>query len=257
VQRQGWRGYIGFVRLEGFVASKVPPVHCFQIYRYDPDSGVSPHMQTYELEVGDGDRMLLDVLMKLKAIDPSLSFRRSCREGVCGSDAMNINGKNGLACVTNMRSLPDNVVLKPLPGLPVIRDLFVDLTGFFKQYHSIRPWLVNEDPPPDKERLQSPDARDELNGLYECILCACCSSACPSFWWNPDKYVGPAGLLQAYRFLVDSRDQASGERLDDLQDPYRLFSCRTILNCTDVCPKGLNPALAIGKIREMMVRRAI
>jgi succinate dehydrogenase / fumarate reductase iron-sulfur subunit len=232
-------------------------VHRFQIYRYDPDRGVSPHLQTYELEVGDGDRMLLDVLMKLKAIDPSLSFRRSCREGVCGSDAMNINGKNGLACVTNMRSLPDNVVLKPLPGMPVIRDLFVDLTGFFKQYHSIRPWLVNDDPPPDKERLQSPAARDQLNGLYECILCACCSSACPSFWWNPDKYVGPAGLLQAYRFLVDSRDQASGERLDDLQDPYRLFRCRTILNCTDVCPKGLNPALAIGKIREMMVRRAI
>jgi succinate dehydrogenase / fumarate reductase iron-sulfur subunit len=232
-------------------------VHRFQIYRYDPDRGVSPHLQTYELEVGDGDRMLLDVLMKLKAIDPSLSFRRSCREGVCGSDAMNINGKNGLACVTNMRSLPDNVVLKPLPGMPVIRDLFVDLTGFFKQYHSIRPWLVNDDPPPDKERLQSPAARDQLNGLYECILCACCSSACPSFWWNPDKYVGPAGLLQAYRFLVDSRDQVSGERLDDLQDPYRLFRCRTILNCTDVCPKGLNPALAIGKIREMMVRRAI
>jgi succinate dehydrogenase / fumarate reductase, iron-sulfur subunit len=192
----------------------------------------------------------------LKAIDPSLSFRRSCREGVCGSDAMNINGRNGLACVTNMRSLPSTVVLKPLPGLPVIRDLFVDMTGFFKQYHSIKPWLVNDDPPPERERLQSPEARDELNGLYECILCACCSSACPSFWWNPDKYVGPAGLLQAYRFLVDSRDQASGERLDNLQDPYRLFRCRTILNCIDVCPKGLNPALAIGKIKEMMVRRA-
>ncbi len=228
----------------------------FQIYRYDPDQDPSPRMQTYDLEIEQGDRMLLDVLIKLKAIDPSLSFRRSCREGVCGSDAMNINGKNGLACITNMRSLPNTVVLKPLPGLPVIRDLFVDMTGFFKQYHSIRPWLVNEDPPPEVERLQSPEARDELNGLYECILCACCSSACPSYWWNPDKYVGPAGLLQAYRFLVDSRDQASGERLDNLQDPYRLFRCRTILNCTDVCPKGLNPALAIGKIKEMMVRRA-
>jgi succinate dehydrogenase / fumarate reductase iron-sulfur subunit len=158
--------------------------------------------------------------------------------------------------VTNLRSLPNTVVLKPLPGLPVIRDLFVDMTAFFKQYHSIRPWLVNEDLLPEKERLQSPEARDELNGLYECILCACCSSACPSYWWNPDKYVGPAGLLQAYRFLVDSRDQASGQRLDNLQDPYRLFRCRTILNCTDVCPKGLNPALAIGKIKEMMVRRA-
>ena len=232
-------------------------MHTFHIFRYDPDADDKPRMQVIELEVGTSDRMLLDVLTRLKAIDPSLSFRRSCREGICGSDAMNINGKNGLACVTNMRSLPNTVVLKPLPGLPVIRDLFVDMTGFFKQYHSIKPWLVNEDPPPARERLQSPEARDELNGLYECILCACCSSACPSFWWNPDKYVGPAGLLQAYRFLVDSRDQASGERLDDLEDPYRLFRCRTILNCTDVCPKGLNPALAIGKIREMMVRRSI
>ncbi|HYN58819.1 MAG TPA: succinate dehydrogenase iron-sulfur subunit [Rubrivivax sp.] len=228
-----------------------------RIQGYDPDADDKPRMQVIELEVGASDRMLLDVLTRLKAIDPSLSFRRSCREGICGSDAMNINGKNGLACVTNMRSLPNTVVLKPLPGLPVIRDLFVDMTGFFKQYHSIKPWLVNEDPPPERERLQSPEARDELNGLYECILCACCSSACPSFWWKPDKYVGPAGLLQAYRFLVDSRDQASGERLDDLQDPYRLFRCRTILNCTDVCPKGLNPALAIGKIREMMVRRSV
>ena len=232
-------------------------MHTFHIYRYDPDADEKPRMQVIEMEVGPSDRMLLDVLTRLKAIDPSLSFRRSCREGICGSDAMNINGRNGLSCVTNMRSLPNTVILKPLPGLPVIRDLFVDMTGFFKQYHSIKPWLANDDPPPERERLQSPEARDELNGLYECILCACCSSACPSFWWNPDKYVGPAGLLQAYRFLVDSRDQASGERLDDLQDPYRLFRCRTILNCTDVCPKGLNPALAIGKIREMMVRRSI
>jgi succinate dehydrogenase / fumarate reductase iron-sulfur subunit len=231
-------------------------MHSFHIYRYDPDVDEKPRMQVIELEVGNADRMLLDVLTRLKAIDPSLSFRRSCREGICGSDAMNINGRNGLACVTNMRSLPTTVVLKPLPGLPVIRDLFVDMTGFFKQYHSIKPWLVNDDLPPGRERLQSPEARNELNGLYECILCACCSSACPSFWWNPDKYVGPAGLLQAYRFLVDSPDQASSERLDDLQDPYRLFRCRTILNCTDVCPKGLNPALAIGKIKEMMVRRS-
>jgi succinate dehydrogenase / fumarate reductase, iron-sulfur subunit len=232
-------------------------MHSFHIYRYDPDADEKPRMQVMEFEVGRADRMLLDVLTRLKAIDPSLSFRRSCREGICGSDAMNINGKNGLACLTNMRSLPSTVVLKPLPGLPVIRDLFVDMSGFFKQYHSIKPWLVNDDLPPERERLQSPEARDELNGLYECILCACCTSACPSFWWNPDKYVGPAGLLQAYRFLVDSRDQASGERLDNLQDPYRLFRCRTILNCTDVCPKGLNPALAIGKIKEMMMRRAV
>jgi succinate dehydrogenase / fumarate reductase, iron-sulfur subunit len=230
-------------------------MHHFEIYRFDPDSDAAPRMQTYDLEVGDGERMLLDVLVRLKEIDPSLSYRRSCREGVCGSDAMNINGKNGLACITNMRSLPSTVVLKPLPGLPVIRDLFVDMTGFFRQYHSIKPWLVNDDAQPEKERLQSPEARDELNGLYECILCGCCSSACPSFWWNPDKYVGPAGLLQAYRFLVDSRDQATRGRLDDLEDPYRLFRCRTILNCTDVCPKGLNPAYAIGKIKEMMIRR--
>ncbi len=232
-------------------------MHRFQIYRYDPDGDTAPRMQTIETEIGDGERMLLDALIKLKAIDPSLSFRRSCREGICGSDAMNINGKNGLACLTNMRALPHTVVLKPLPGLPVIRDLIVDMTDFFKQYHSIKPYLVNDAPAPNRERLQSPVERDELNGLYECILCACCTSACPSFWWNPDKYVGPAGLLQAYRFLVDSRDQASGERLDNLQDPYRLFRCRSILNCVDVCPKGLNPARAIGKIKEMMLRREV
>jgi succinate dehydrogenase / fumarate reductase iron-sulfur subunit len=233
------------------------PMHTFHIYRYDPDSGLRPGMQTLELEVAPGDRMLLDVLIKLKALDPSLSFRRSCREGICGSDAMNINGKNGLACVTNMREVARTIVLKPLPGLPVIRDLIVDMTSFFKQYHSIKPYLIHDDPAPERERLQSPPERDELNGLYECILCACCSSACPSFWWNPDKYVGPAGLLQAYRFLVDSRDQATGERLHDLEDPYRLFRCRSILNCVDVCPKGLVPAAAIGKIKEMMVRRAV
>jgi succinate dehydrogenase / fumarate reductase, iron-sulfur subunit len=227
------------------------------VYRYDPERDAPPRMQTYELAALDGERMLLDALIRLKATDPSLSFRRSCREGVCGSDAMNINGTNGLACVTNLLSLPDEVVLKPLPGLPVIRDLIVDMTGFFKQYHSVRPWLVNDDPPPECERLQSPQARDLLDGLYECILCACCSSACPSYWWNPDKYVGPAGLLQAYRFLVDSRDQAAGARLDDLHDPYRLFRCRSILNCADVCPKGLNPARAISQIRTMMVRRGI
>jgi len=232
-------------------------MHTFRIYRYDPDSGLPPRMQDYEVEVDDHQRMLLDALIQLKSIDPSLSFRRSCREGVCGSDAMNINGKNGLACVTNMRSLPKTVALKPLPGMPVIRDLIVDLTGFFKQYHSIKPYLINDDPPPERERLQTPEQRDQLNQLYECILCACCSSACPSFWWNPDKYVGPAGLLQAYRFLVDSRDRASAERLDNLEDPYRLFRCRSILNCTDVCPKGLRPADAISEIRGMMVRRAI
>ncbi|MCU7376160.1 succinate dehydrogenase iron-sulfur subunit [Paucibacter sp. O1-1] len=232
-------------------------MHSFHIYRYDPDQDKAPRMQVLELAVNPSDRMLLDVLIRLKALDPSFSFRRSCREGICGSDAMNINGKNGLACITNMRALPAKVVLKPLPGLPVIRDLIVDMTQFFKQYHSIKPYLINDEPAPERERMQSPEQRESLNGLYECILCACCSSACPSYWWNPDKYVGPAGLLQAYRFLVDSRDTATSERLDNLQDPYRLFRCRDILNCVDVCPKNLLPAAAIGKIKEMMVRRAV
>jgi succinate dehydrogenase / fumarate reductase iron-sulfur subunit len=229
----------------------------FRIYRYDPENGRAPMMQTMQVSLDGSERMLLDALMKLKETDPSLSFRRSCREGVCGSDAMNINGKNGLACLTNMRTLKDPIVLKPLPGLPVVRDLIVDMTQFFKQYHSIKPYLVNDEVPPEKERLQSPEERDELNGLYECILCASCSTACPSFWWNPDKFVGPAGLLQAYRFISDSRDQATGERLDNLEDPYRLFRCHTIMNCVDVCPKGLNPTRAIGKIKELMVRRAV
>ena len=229
----------------------------FQIYRYNPDTDAKPYMQTIELELDGSERMWLDVLTKLKALDPTFSYRRSCREGICGSDAMNLNGKNGLACLVNMRSLPDTIVLKPLPGLPVVRDLIVDMTLFFKQYHSIKPYLVNETRPPEKERLQSPEERDELNGLYECILCACCSTSCPVFWWNPDKFVGPAGLLQAYRFIADSRDESTSERLDNLEDPYRLFRCTTIMNCVDVCPKGLNPTKAIGKIKELMVRRAI
>ncbi len=229
----------------------------FQIYRYNPDTDAKPYMQTIEVDLDGSERMLLDVLVKLKKIDPTLSYRRSCREGICGSDAMNINGKNGLACLVNMLTLPDTIVLKPLPGLPVVRDLIVDMTLFFKQYHSIKPYLINDVRPPEKERLQSPEERDELNGLYECILCACCSTSCPVFWWNPDKFVGPAGLLQAYRFIADSRDEATSERLDNLEDPYRLFRCTTIMNCVDVCPKGLNPTRAIGKIKELMVRRAI
>ncbi|MDE2613397.1 MAG: succinate dehydrogenase iron-sulfur subunit [Burkholderiales bacterium] len=229
----------------------------FQIYRYDPDQDDKPRMQSYSVELDGSERMLLDALIKLKAQDPTLAFRRSCREGVCGSDAMNINRKNGLACLTNMRTLPETIVLKPLPGLPVVRDLIVDMTQFFDQYHSIKPYLINDTPPPEKERRQSPEEREELDGLYECILCACCSTACPSFWWNPDKYVGPAGLLQAYRFLADSRDEATGARLDNLADPYRLYRCYDIMNCVDVCPKGLNPSRAISKIKEMMVRRAV
>jgi succinate dehydrogenase iron-sulfur subunit len=229
----------------------------FSIYRYDPDRDERPYMKDYELEPQHGDRMLLDALVRLKEQDDSLSFRRSCREGVCGSDAMNINGTNGLACITKLADLPGHVTLRPLPGLPVVRDLIVDMTQFFKQYESVKPYLVNHDAPPERERLQPPGERAALDGLYECILCACCSTACPSFWWNPDKYVGPAGLLQAYRFLADTRDQATSERLDDLDDPYRLFRCHTIMSCTAVCPKGLNPAQAIGKIKEMLVRRAV
>ena len=227
------------------------------IYRYDPDQDQRPYMKDYEVQLDHADRMLLDAMVKLKTQDDSIAFRRSCREGVCGSDAININGKNGLACITKIADLPDRVSLRPLPGLPVIRDLIVDMTQFFKQYHSIKPFVVNHEAPPERERLQSPEEREELNGLYECILCACCSTSCPSFWWNPDKFVGPAGLLQAYRFIADSRDQVTSERLDDLEDPYRLFRCHTIMNCVDACPKGLNPTRAIGKIKELMVKRAV
>ncbi|MBP6020516.1 MAG: succinate dehydrogenase iron-sulfur subunit [Burkholderiaceae bacterium] len=230
----------------------------FEIYRYDPDKDERPYMQKIEVELQPHDKMLLDAILRLKNdVDDSLAIRRSCREGVCGSDAMNINGKNGLACTTNLLDLKQPIVLRPLPGLPVVRDLIVDMTHFFDQYHSIKPFLINDQPPPEKERLQSPEAREQLDGLYECILCACCSTSCPSFWWNPDKFVGPAGLLQAYRFIVDSRDEATAERLDNLEDPYRLFRCHTIMNCTDVCPKGLNPSHAIGKIKELLVRRTV
>ena len=228
----------------------------FEIYRYNPDTDAKPYMKTYEVELDGSERMLLDVLMKLKKQDDSISYRKSCREGVCGSDAMNINGKNGLACLTNMLTLPQKITLRPLPGLPVVRDLIVDMSQFFKQYHSIKPYIVNDTVPPEKERLQSQEDREQLNGLYECILCACCSTSCPSFWWNPDKFVGPAGLLAAYRFVADSRDHDTSERLDNLEDPYRLFRCHTIMNCVDVCPKGLNPTRAIGKLKEMLVKRA-
>lgn len=229
----------------------------FSIYRYDPDKDEKPYMQDYDIQLAATDKMLLDALLRIKSIDDSLSLRRSCREGVCGSDAMNINGRNGLACITPVRSLKEPVEIRPLPGLPVIRDLIVDMTQFFQQYHSIKPYLINNDPPPETERLQSPEERAALDGVYECILCACCTTSCPSFWWNPDKFVGPAGLLQAYRFLADSRDQATAERLDNLEDPYRLFRCHSIMNCADACPKGLNPTEAIGKIKDMMVKRTV
>lgn len=227
------------------------------ISRYNPERDEKPYMQDYEIEPGPHDRMLLDVILALKVRDDSLTIRKSCREGVCGSDAVNINGRNGLACITKVADLKEPVVLRPLPGFPIIRDLVVDMTGFFKQYRSIKPYLINDEPAPERERLQSPAERERLNGAYECILCACCTSQCPSFWWNPDKFVGPAGLLQAHRFIVDSRDRAKQARLDDLNDAYRLFRCRTIMNCTEVCPKGLAPSRAIEQIRLAMVKDSL
>lgn len=229
----------------------------FSIYRYNPETDRKPRMQDYELSEDHGAIMLLDALLLLKQQDDSLSFRRSCREGVCGSDGMNINGRNGLACILQLDTLKQPITLRPLPGLPVIRDLIVDLTQFYNQYRTVKPWLINNDPEPEIERLQSPEERARLDGLYECVLCACCSTACPSFWWNPDRFLGPAALLQASRYLNDSRDQAMGERLDDLDDPYRLFRCHTIMNCTDVCPKGLNPSQAIGHIRQLLLKRVL
>ncbi|WP_421853918.1 succinate dehydrogenase iron-sulfur subunit [Marinomonas sp.] len=229
------------------------------IYRYNPEKDDAPYMQDYEIELPEGkDLMVLDVLNLLKAQDPSISYRRSCREGVCGSDGMNMSGKNGLACITPVSEAvkKGKLVLRPLPGLPVVRDLVVDMGQFYKQYEKIRPFLINDAPSPAIERLQSPEEREKLDGLYECILCACCSTACPSFWWNPDKFVGPSGLLQAYRFLADSRDTATQERLSDLDDPFSVFRCHGIMNCVNVCPKGLNPTKAIGNIRTMLLQRA-
>ena len=229
----------------------------FSIYRYNPDTDSKPYMQDYELDIEAEGKMLLDAILLIKEQDESLSVRRSCREGVCGSDGMNINGRNGLACVTPLNSLKQPIELRPLTGLPVIRDLVVDMSQFMEHYRSVKPYLINTDPEPEIERLQSPADRAKLDGLYECILCGCCTTSCPSFWWNPDKFVGPAGLLQAYRFIADSRDQAVNERLDDLEDPYRLFRCHSIMNCVDVCPKELNPTQAIGKIKTMLVKRTV
>ncbi len=231
----------------------------FRIYRYRPEEGTEPTLQDYVLapEALEGAVMLLDALMLLKGQDETLCFRRSCREGVCGSDAMNINGRNGLACITPLKDLREPITLRPLPGMPVIRDLVVDLSGFYRQYRAVRPWLIDEGPEPEIERHQSPAERDRLEGLYECILCACCTTSCPSFWWNPERFLGPAALLQAYRFVTDSRDKALGSRLDDLEDPYRLYRCHTIMNCTDVCPKGLDPARAIGGIKALLAMRRL
>jgi succinate dehydrogenase / fumarate reductase iron-sulfur subunit len=227
----------------------------FSIYRFNPDVDKDPYMQDYDIELAPDTRMLLDALIQIKALDDTLSMRKSCREGVCGSDAMNINGKNGLACMTPLEGIKQPVVLRPLPGLPVVRDLVVDMEQFFAHYNSIKPYLINNDPPPATERLQSPEDRAKLDGLYECILCGACTASCPSFWWNPDKFVGPAGLMQAYRFISDSRDQAQEERLENLEDPYRLYRCHNIMNCVDVCPKGLNPSKAINEIKALKVKQ--
>ncbi len=229
-----------------------------QVYRYNPETDNAPYMKTYEIDTQGKDLMVLDVLELLKAQDQSLAYRRSCREGVCGSDGMNINGKNGLACIKPISECVKNntLILRPLPGLPVIRDLVVDMTQFYDQYKKIEPYLQNDTPAPAIERLQSPADREKLDGLYECILCACCSTSCPSFWWNPDKFIGPAGLLQAYRFLADSRDLATEKRLAKLDDPFSVFRCHGIQNCVAVCPKGLNPTRAIGHIRNMLLQSA-
>ena len=229
------------------------------LYRYNPESDDAPHMEEFSVDTGGKDLMVLDVLELIKADhDGSVTYRRSCREGVCGSDGLNINGKNGLACITPLSETVKGgkLVIRPLPGLPVIRDLVVDMSLFYAQYEKVQPYLQNASPAPAIERLQTPEERAQLDGLYECILCACCSTSCPSFWWHPDRFIGPAGLLQAYRFLADSRDTATEGRLAKLDDPFSVFRCHGIQNCVNVCPKGLNPTKAIGHIRTMLLNRA-
>lgn len=229
----------------------------FSVFRYNPETDEAPYMQDYELSDLRPDMMLLDALKLLRAQDETLAFRSSCGEGVCGSDGMNVNGRNMLACTTPLARLTAPVMIRPLSGLPVVRDLVVDLSNFWRQYREVQPWLVRHDPLPEVELRQSPEDRERLDGLYECILCACCSSACPSYWWNPNRFLGPAALLQASRFIEDSRDQATAARLDRLDDAYKLFRCHTIMNCADVCPKGLNPSRAIGQIRQRMLKQFI
>lgn len=230
----------------------------FKIYRYNPETDAKPYNQDFELDDVQPGSMLLAALLRIKdEQDETLSFRRSCGEGVCGSDGMNVNGTNALACVTPLDSLKQPIEVKPLPGLPVIRDLIIDMDQFYKQYRAVKPYLIVNDPMPEVELTQTPEQREKLDGLYECILCACCSTSCPSFWWNPDKFLGPAALLQASRFIEDSRDQAFEKRLADLEGPFKLFRCHTIMNCVQVCPKGLNPTKAIGRIKNKMVARSL
>ncbi|HKK06431.1 MAG TPA: succinate dehydrogenase iron-sulfur subunit [Gammaproteobacteria bacterium] len=229
----------------------------FSIYRYNPETDAAPRMQDYELAEVEPGMMLRDALLRIKAEDETLSFRHSCGEGVCGSDAMNINGRNSLACITPLKGLREPVEVRPMPGMPVIRDLVVDMSQFFQHYRAVKPYLIVHEPEPEVEYRQSPADREKLDGLYECILCGCCSTACPSFWWNPDKFRGPAALLQSYRFLADSRDQATDERLNELDGAYRLFRCHGIMNCVDVCPKGLNPTAAIHHIKALMLKQTV
>ena len=229
----------------------------FSIYRYDPSTGENPRLDTYDVDMDHCAPMVLDALIKIKnEIDATLTFRRSCREGICGSCAMNINGVNCLACTTSMQDLGAQVRIYPLPHLPVVKDLVADLTNFYAQYAAVKPWLqARTPPPPDRERLQSKEDQEKIDRPAACILCACCSTGCPSYWWNSDRFLGPAALLAAYRWIIDSRDEASGERLDELEDPFRLYRCHTIMNCTDVCPKDLNPARAIAEIKKMLLER--
>ena len=234
----------------------VPETREFRIYRWSPDDDQNPRMDTYTVNTAECGPMVLDALIWIKNnVDPTLTFRRSCREGICGSCSMNIDGTNTLACTKGMDTVNGTIAIYPLPHMPIVKDLVPDLTQFYAQHRSIQPFLKTVTTTPQKERLQAPEDREKLDGLYECILCACCSTACPSYWWNGDRYLGPAALLQAYRWLIDSRDEATGERLDDLEDPFRLYRCHTIMNCAQACPKGLNPAKAIAEIKKMMVER--
>ncbi len=228
----------------------------FQVYRYNEDTGENPHIDTYEVDMDSCGPMVLDALIKIKdEIDPTLTFRRSCREGVCGSCSMNVDGTNELACIKDLNEIKDDVKVYPLPHMPVLKDLVPDLTHAYAQYASTQPWVQTDTPAPGKERLQSPEEREKLDGLWECVLCFCCTTSCPSYWWNSDRYLGPATLLQAYRWIVDSRDEKTGERLDNLEDPFRLYRCHTIMNCTNTCPKNLNPGKAIAETKKLMAQR--
>ena len=234
-------------------------VRSFHVYRWNPDDGENPRMDTFEVDLETTGPMVLDALIKIKnEMDPSLTFRRSCREGVCGSCAMNIGGLNTLACTIAIEDIKGDITVAPLPHMQVVKDLVPDMTGFYAQYQSIEPWMKTDTPTPSgEERLQSKEDREKLDGLYECVLCACCSTSCPSYWWNSERYLGPAILLQSYRWIVDSRDEAAGDRLDNLEDPYRLYRCHTIMNCASACPKHLNPGKAIAEIKKMLVQRQI